>query len=67
MITYRKGKYRDWQRRVFKEVTVEVCGRKVKYLLGERLLPMLVERAVRVNDGLIRACVASSSHTASRP
>ena len=38
VITYRKGKYRDWQRRAFKEVTVEVCGRKVKYLLGERLL-----------------------------
>ena len=38
VITYRKGKYREWQRRAFKEVTVEVCGRKVKYLLGERLL-----------------------------
>ena len=38
VITYRKGKYRDWQRRAFKEVTVEVCGRKVKYRLGERLL-----------------------------
>ena len=40
VITYRKGKYREWQRRAFKEVTVEVCGRKVKYLLGERLLPV---------------------------
>jgi Transposase protein/Winged helix-turn helix len=38
VLTYRKGKYRDWQRRSFKEVTVEVSGRKVKYLLGERLL-----------------------------
>jgi hypothetical protein len=38
VITYRKGKYRDWQRRAFQEVTVEVCGREVKYLLGERLL-----------------------------
>lgn len=38
VITYRKGKYRDWQRRCFKEVTVEVCGRKVKYLLAERML-----------------------------
>ena len=40
VITHRKGKYREWQRRAFKEVTVEVCGRKVKYLLGERLLPV---------------------------
>lgn len=38
VITYRKGKYRDWQRRCFKETTVEVGGRKVKYLLGERML-----------------------------
>jgi transposase len=38
VITYRKGKYRQWQRRAFKEVTVEVSGRKVKYLLGERML-----------------------------
>jgi hypothetical protein len=38
VITYRKGKYKDWQRRCFKAVTVEVCGRKVKYLLGERML-----------------------------
>jgi len=38
VITYRKGKYRAWQRRCFKEVTVEVCGRKVKYLLGERMI-----------------------------
>ena len=37
VITYRKGKYRDWQRRCFKEVTVEVCGRKVVYLLGQRM------------------------------
>jgi transposase len=36
VITYRKGEYRDWQHRCFKEVTVEVCGRKVKYLLAER-------------------------------
>ena len=47
VITYRKGKYRDWQRRAFKEVTVEVCGRKVKYLLGERL--------VRCRQGLSNA------------
>ena len=38
VITYRKGKYRDWQRRAFQEVTVEVSGRTVKYLLGERRL-----------------------------
>ena len=37
VITYRKGKYRDWPRRCFKEVTVKVCGRKVMYLLGERM------------------------------
>ena len=37
VITYRKGKYRDWPRRCFKKVTVEVCGRKVVYLLGERM------------------------------
>ena len=38
VITYRKGKYRDWQRRCFEEVEVEVSGRKVKYLLAERLV-----------------------------
>ncbi len=38
VITYRKGKYRDWQRRCFKEVEVEVSGRKVKYLLAERMV-----------------------------
>jgi transposase len=38
VITYRKGKYKDWQRRCFEEVTVEVCGRKMKYLLGERMV-----------------------------
>ena len=36
VITYRKGKYRDWQHRCFNNVTVEVCGRQVKYLLAER-------------------------------
>lgn len=38
VITYRKGKYREWQRRCFHETTVEVGGRQVKYLLGERML-----------------------------
>ena len=38
VITYRKGTYRDWQRRCFKNVTVDVSGRKVKYLLAERLV-----------------------------
>jgi transposase len=38
VITYRKGKYRDWQRRCFKKVTVEVSGRRVTYLLAERML-----------------------------
>ncbi|MEE9255084.1 MAG: hypothetical protein V3U43_09120, partial [Pseudomonadales bacterium] len=48
VITYRKGKYRDWQRRAFKEVSVEVCGRKLKYLLGERLLR--VAKGFRVRE-----------------
>ena len=48
VITYRKGKYRDWQRRAFKEVTVEISGRKVKYLLGERLLS--VAKGFRVRE-----------------
>ena len=34
VITYRKGRYRDWQRRCFTEVTVDVTGRKVTYLLA---------------------------------
>jgi hypothetical protein len=48
VITYRKGKYRDWQRRCFHEVEVEVAGRKVKYLLGERLLR--VAKGFRVRE-----------------
>jgi len=36
VITYRKGKYQDWQHRCFEEVAVEVSGRKVTYLLAER-------------------------------
>ena len=40
VITYRKGRYRDWQRRCFKAVTVERCGRTVKYLLAERIVPV---------------------------
>ena len=38
VMTYRKGKYKSWQRRCFKEITVEVCGRKVKYVLAERVV-----------------------------
>ena len=38
VITYRKGRYRDWQRRCFTEVTVDVTGRKVTYLLAERMV-----------------------------
>jgi hypothetical protein len=38
VITYRKGKYRDWPRRCFKKVKVKVCDRDVTYLLGERLI-----------------------------
>ena len=41
VITYRKGTYRDWPRRCFREVTVKVCGRKVKYLLGERMVRLV--------------------------
>ena len=40
VITYRKGPYRDWQRRCFQEVTVEVSGRKVTYRLAERMVRM---------------------------
>ncbi len=36
VITYRKGKYPDWQRRCFEKVGVEVSGRKVTYRLAER-------------------------------
>jgi hypothetical protein len=36
VITYRKGRYRNWQRRCFTEVTVDVHGRSVTYLLAER-------------------------------
>lgn len=35
VITYRKGRYRDWQHRCFEEVIVEAYGRKVEYLLAE--------------------------------
>jgi hypothetical protein len=38
VITYRKGKYRNWRRCCFKEVSAKVCGRKVTYLLGERTI-----------------------------
>ena len=38
VITYRKGRYRDWQRRCFTEVTVDVSGRTVTYLLAERMV-----------------------------
>ena len=37
VITYRKGKYKDWQHSSFKEVEVEVSGRKLKYMLAERI------------------------------
>lgn len=40
VITYRKGKYPDWQNRCFKPVAVEVSGRKVEYLLAERMVPV---------------------------
>jgi hypothetical protein len=48
VITYRKGKYAPWQRRAFREVTVTVGGREVKYLLGERLLR--VAKGFRVRE-----------------
>ncbi len=38
VITYRKGRYRDWQRRCFTEVRVELAGRRVTYLLAERVV-----------------------------
>ena len=38
VITYRKGRYRDWQRRCFTEVTVDLAGRTVPYRLAERVV-----------------------------
>ena len=38
VITYRKGKYGDWQQRTFQEVAVEVSGRRLTYLLAERMV-----------------------------
>ena len=40
VITYRKGKYKDWQQGIFQEVPVEVSGRRHKYLLAERLVSL---------------------------
>jgi transposase len=37
VITYRKGLYAEWQHGCFEEVAVEVCGRNVRYRLGERM------------------------------
>jgi len=48
VITYRKGRYKDWSRRCFKKVPVELGGRQVKYLLGERLLR--VAKGFRVRE-----------------
>ena len=47
VITYRKGRYRDWPRRCFKEVTVKVCDRKVMYLLGERMVRLATDFRMR--------------------
>ena len=41
VLSCRKGKYRHWQRRCFKEVVVEVSGRKVTYLLAQRIVRVL--------------------------
>ena len=48
VITYRKGTYRDWRRRCFHKVTVEVGGRKVVYRLGERMVR--VARGFRMRE-----------------
>ena len=40
VITYRKGSYKPWQTRCFKEVTVEIHGRKIRYMLAERMVKM---------------------------
>jgi transposase len=48
VITYRKGKHEDWQHRCFEEVTVDVCGRKVTYLLAERTVR--VAKGFRVRE-----------------
>ena len=47
VITYRKGKYRSWQRRCFKEVKVEVRGRKLSYLLAERIVTVAKDFRMR--------------------
>ena len=48
VITYRKGTSRDWRRRCFHKVTVEVGGRQVVYLLGERMVR--VARGFRMRE-----------------
>ena len=50
VLTYRKGKYAPWARRVFRTVTAVVEGRRVSYELAERsiqLLPGFHVREVR--------------------
>jgi transposase-like protein len=40
VLTYRKGKYKDWHRKSFKEVEGEIDRRHVKYKLAERQVEM---------------------------
>ena len=44
VLNYRKGKYRQWPRKLFKKVQGQVEGRKVEYELAEK-------KAVRVQPG----------------
>ena len=47
VLTYRKGKYAPWARRVFRTVTAVVDGRRVSYELAERSLQLLPGFRVR--------------------
>jgi len=60
VITYRKGKYKDWRRFCFKEVTVEVGGRKLSYLLAERIVS--VRKGFRMRE--VRRLCESGHQTA---
>jgi len=48
IITYRKGHYTDWTEESFQDVTAEVCGRRVSYLLAEQ--PLMVTKGFWVRE-----------------
>ena len=47
VLTYRKGRYTDWDQCDFREVPVEVCGQKVSYLLAERMVTLSNDFSMR--------------------